>query len=182
MANITIIGGIDPGRIHTGCVAIVIDDSNQLINVHYRVIPGIEATVRDKTYKTVDVIAAARWVDQRIFDALFTEDYNPGNYAREDKKMSESLGRMKVQFPPSDDPIVRYVDNAGINTLIPVEVQKLWGVHKFPVSTHHNDLNSAGKIALLGMLQDKGGVLRELLSRPVRDQLNGNPWVVNQHG
>ncbi len=161
--------GIDPGVIHTGCVALMIDDHTRTIDVHYAVING------------TDVNDVGDFVDPHHMAPLFIEDYNPSNYAREDKKMSEALGRLKATFAPMDDPIVRYLDNAGINTLIPVAVQQLFGVHKFPISTHHNDLNSAGKIALLGMLKDKDAGLRDLISLVVVDAIAGVPWAVMQH-
>lgn len=169
MSYVSIVG-IDPGQVHTGCVELFLEPLVREIDVSYRIIRG--TSVQD----------VRTFVCARPVTALFIEDYNPSNYAREDKKMSEALGRLKAEFPPSDDPIVRYIDNAGVNTLIPVEVQKLFGVHKFPVSTHHNDLNSAGKIALLGMLKDNGGVLRPLVSQVVQDALDGAPWAVKVHG
>lgn len=161
--------GIDPGRVHTGCVALEFHIPAQTIDVTCLVINSVDVRqVRD---------FVEGWPDA----SLFIEDYNPSNYAREDKLMSEALGRLKAEFPPSDNPIVKYVDNAGVNTIIPTEVQKLFGVHRFPVSTHHNDLNSAGKIALLGMVQDKNGVLRNLVSTVIKDSLIGFPWKVVQH-
>lgn len=167
----TSIIGIDPGIIHTGCVALQLDDNTRTIDVTYAVING------------VNVEAVLHWVEAQPQPySLFIEDYNPSNYAREDKKMSEALGRLKAAYPPADNPIVRYVDNAGINTLIPVPVQRIFGVAKFPVTTHHNDLVSAGKIALLGMLQDKEGTLRNLISNVVLHELKKHPWTVMQHG
>lgn len=165
----TTIIGIDPGVVHTGCVALEFDSDARAIDVRYAVLSGVNAT------QISDWIGPDR-------GSIFVEDYNPSNYAREDKKMSEAMGRLKAEIPPSDDPIVRYIDNAGVNTLIPVAVQQCFGVFKFPVTTHHNDLNSAGKVALLGMLQDKGMVLRGLVSNVVLHELRHHPWAVTQHG
>lgn len=166
MSDITIVG-IDPGVVHTGCVAITL--TGRTVAVTYQVING------------VDVKDVCAWLDSLpAVDAVFIEDYNPGNYGREDKRMSEALGRLKAALPP--DNVVRYVDNAGINTLVPFAVRQVFGVDKFPVSTHHNDLVSAGKIALLGMLQDKEDTgLRQLVSRVVRDHLKNQSWSVVQH-
>lgn len=165
MTDVSIVG-IDPGIIHTGCVALWIDSKRRKIGVYHEVIKG------------VDVDQVKDWVATP--HALFIEDYNPGNYQQEDKKMSEALGRLKHVFPPGE--LARYVDNAGINTLIPKTVLAVFGVDVFPVPTHHNDLVSAGKIALLGMLQDKDSLgYRELISRIVWDRLIGQPWTVNKH-
>lgn len=164
----TSIIGIDPGVVHTGCVALLLDESTHTIDVIVELIQG------------VDVSLVRQWVDKQIHpDRVFIEDYNPGNFGGTDKRMSEAVGRLKAEFPPEDGR-VKYVDNAGINTLIPVAVQKVFGVHHFPITTHHNDLNSAGKIALLGMLQDKGGLL-QLASQVVAAELVGKPWHVIQH-
>jgi hypothetical protein len=166
--------GIDPGIIHTGCVALKINTVRRTIDVYYAVING------------VDVKAVDSWIEKTVHpDALFIEDYNPGNYVREDKKMSEALGRLKAYYEPTPDGddadlLIRYVDNAGVNTLIPRPVLDLFGVGKFPVTTHHNDLVSAGKIALLGMLKESEDY-RHLVSWPVRAELDGDPWAVTQH-
>lgn len=164
--------GIDPGVVHTGCVGLLIDEGTRSIDVNYKLINGVDTgRVRD-------------WVDQQPkAAAIFIEDYNPGNFGRTDKKMSEAVGRLKAEFPESDGPyIVKYVDNAGINTLIPRAVLGAFGVAHFKVVTHHNDLVSAGKIALLGMLQDKSqNTFRVLLSTVVRDELRGKPWAVMVH-
>lgn len=167
----TSIVGIDPGEVHTGCVALLFNEAERLITVDYAIINGVVAN------------EVRAWIEDLTRPAaIFIEDYNPGNFGKTSKRMSEALGRLKAEFPPSDGPtIVKYVDNAGINTLIPIAVQKALGVHKFNVSTHHNDLNSAGKIAALGMLQDKSQHnLRLLLSRVIKDELwgPGHAWQV----
>jgi hypothetical protein len=144
-------------------------EDNRLVDVSYLLIHD------------VDVEAVHDWIDEQPKPAaIFIEDYNPGNFGKIDKRMSESLGKLKAEFPPADHPyIVKYVDNAGVNTLLPTRVLNLFGVDRFPVATHHNDLVSAGKIALLGMLQDKSQhALRLLVSRVVKDALKGQPWDV----
>ena len=170
----TSIIGIDPGEVHTGCVALLFNEGDRTIDVHYAVINGVE------------VVEVRAWIEDMVKPAaIFIEDYNPGNFGRVSKRMSEALGRLKAEFPPADHPyIVKYVDNAGINTLIPIAVQRAFGVSRFSVSTHHNDLVSAGKIALLGMLQDKSQHnLRALVSRVVKDELwgPGHAWHVTVH-
>ncbi len=164
MAHVSTVG-IDPGIIHTGCVDYQIDTVRHRILVTYKVFSGVQVE------EIADHVGTP--------GALFIEDYNPGNYQREDKKMSEALGKLKLVFPESDS--VRYVDNAGINTLIPKTVLAVFGSDVFPVSTHHNDLVSAGKIALLGMLQDKHDRgYRQLISDIVGSFLAGKPWGVTK--
>lgn len=165
----TSIIGIDPGVVHTGCVGLVFYEENRLIDVSYLLI------------NDVDPEAVRDWVDEQPKPAaIFIEDYNPGNFGKTDKRMSESLGKLKAEFPPADHPyIVKYVDNAGVNTLVPAKLLETFGVARFPVATHHNDLVSAAKIALLGMMQDKSQhSLRLLVSQVVLDELRGNPWDV----
>lgn len=174
----TIVIGIDPGVVHTGCVALNISSAASRIDVAHAVIGGVNV---DDVLDWVDAMCDTFKVstDQRF---VFIEDYNPGNFVRENKKMSEALGRLKGAMPASEEaPVVRYVDNAGVNTLIPPHVQKIFKVDSFTTPTHHNDLVSAGKIALLGMLKDKDYGLREMLSLIVRDYLNRNDWGVTHY-
>jgi hypothetical protein len=42
------------------------------------------------------------------------------------------------------------------------------------MSTHHDDLRSAARILVLGML--KNPMLNEVLSDYVRDRIKGRPW------
>lgn len=168
----TSIIGIDPGEVHTGCVALLFNEGDRTVDVHYAVINGVE------------VVEVRAWIEDMVKPAaIFIEDYNPGNFGRVSKRMSEALGRLKAEFPPADSPyIVKYVDNAGVNTLIPAAVQRIFFGKGFVVPTHHDDLRSAGKIALLGMLQDKSQHdLRSLLSWVVQSELSGRPWTVTVH-
>lgn len=173
MSQISIIG-IDPGEIHTGCVGLLFNEADRTIDVSIELING------------TDVELVRGWIDRQFKPtAIFIEDYNPGNFGRTNKRMSEAIGRLKAEFVEGEaegTSLVKYVDNAGINTLVPVAVQKCFGVAKFPVTTHHNDLVSAGKIAILGMMQDKSQRdLRDLASRVVGAELRGEPWDVIVH-
>ena len=171
----TIVIGIDPGVVHTGCVDLYFNRARTRFTVVHAVLSGVD--VGEVLSWVADVCDTFRApTDQRF---VFIEDYNPGNFVRENKKMSEALGRLKVAMPASEEtPVVRYVDNAGVNTLIPPSVQKVFRVDSFTTPTHHNDLVSAGKIALLGMLKDKDYGLRGMLSLVVRDHLAHNYWDV----
>lgn len=165
--NLTVLG-IDPGVVHTGCVALKLDTAARAITIHHEVVAG------------TDVSKVREWVDTHDTGGpLFVEDYNPGNFVRENKAMSEALGRLKAEFPPSVDPVVEYVDNAGIDTLLPLAVLQVFKVDIFATPTHHNDLRSAGKIALRGMLKDKEHGWRQLVSDVVRAELDGDPWAVS---
>jgi hypothetical protein len=56
------------------------------------------------------------------------------------------------------------------------QLMELVGVWSFTTSTHHQDLRSAARIALLGML--KHAVTNELLADIVADHLKGTTWQV----
>jgi hypothetical protein len=168
----TSIIGIDPGLVDTGCVGLVFNEADRTIEVNYGLLTG------------VDLSTINWWIDkQPKAAAIFIEDYNPGNFGKTDKDMVEAMGKLKAELPPADHPhLVKYVDNAGINTLVPRAVLLLFGVNKFDVKQHHNDLVSAGKIAILGMMQDKSQhSLRLLASQVVADAIRGKPWNVMVH-
>jgi hypothetical protein len=50
------------------------------------------------------------------------------------------------------------------------------GAWKFQTTTHHQDLRSAAKIAVLGMMKQEHTNL--LLAAIIRDHIDGRPWKV----
>jgi UDP-glucose 6-dehydrogenase len=70
----------------------------------------------------------------------------------------------------------KVLDNTGVKTLIRRRLMELLGVWRFATPTNHDDLRSAARIALLGMLKDEQH--NKLLADVVRDHLAGETWEV----
>jgi hypothetical protein len=65
----------------------------------------------------------------------------------------------------------------GVKKVVKSPLMELLGVWDFRLKTHHQDLRSAARIALLGMLKDDH--LNKLLTDVVADHLRGENWNVH---
>ena len=69
------------------------------------------------------------------------------------------------------------LQNMGVKKVVKSPLMELLGVWNFNTPTHHQDLRSAARIGLLGMLKDD--ILNKLLTDIVADHLSGEAWDVH---
>jgi hypothetical protein len=74
-------------------------------------------------------------------------------------------------------PLATLMSNAGAKVLVKPTVMKLLKVWTFDQSTHHDDLRSAARILIFGMMRDKN--LNPILASFVKDHLDNVEWTVN---
>lgn len=149
--------GVDPGIVHTGVVRMSFETTDQLIVVTHVALAGC-----------IPVQVANVCLDATVF----VEDYRPrGNVYGTDAKMRDAVARLKQTMPKA-----KLLDNTGVKKVVTQDLMELLGVWKFSTPTHHQDLRSAARIALYGMLKDNNW--NQLLSDIVRAKLDGGPWKV----
>lgn len=156
--------GIDPGLVHTGCVSMLFDPQSKDIIVEHEAITGL------------DEKAVVRWVENQYpqYKAkLFIEGYRPRSNLNSDANMVAGVARIKRETKGT------VLNNTGIKAVVPTSVMLVLGVWKFATSTHHQDLRSAARIGILGMLKDDR--LNSLIADIIRDHIDGSPWTVTHH-
>lgn len=156
--------GIDPGLVHTGCVSMLFDPQSKDIVVEHKAVTGL------------DEEEVATWVaDQypQYKPKLFIEGYRPRSHMDSDANMVAGVARIKRVTKG------QVLNNTGIKQVIPTSVLLALGVWKFNTPTNHQDLRSAARIAILGMLKDER--LNELIADIIRDHIDGSPWTVTHH-
>jgi len=164
MTKVAHVVGLDPGLVHTGCVRMLFDYQRQTIRLYHEVVKGL------------DIEGVARWVDGTIGTPqphVFIEGYRPRHNLSSDTRMVAAVADMKRALPNS---IV--LNNTGVIRVVPSALMSMLGVWDWPQSTHHQDLRSAARIALLGMM--KNTRLNQVLSATVRDHLAGRTWEVTR--
>jgi hypothetical protein len=152
--------GIDPGIVHTGVVSMAFDPVDQEINVDHEVILGPDG----------GAVRAAIQIMSSKNAAIFIEGFRARSNLSHDKEMTEAVARMRAATGGT------VLDNTGIKKVVRTSVLQLLGVWKFSTPTHHDDLRSAARIAVLGMLRTPE--LNELLADVVRDHIQGRTWTV----
>lgn len=133
----TTIIGIDPGLVHTGCVAMQFTAAGKLI-------------VSSEAFAGGDADGPAVWASA-FGGQVFIESYRPrGKVYGTDTQMRELLSKFRVALPQAT-----VLDNTGVKQVIRQPLMELFGVWSFAQKTHHQDLRSAARIALYGAVKDE---------------------------
>lgn len=155
---VTFVVGIDPGLVHTGVVVMQFDRDNKTVVVQPHVIAGPDAQA-----------TAAAINNPKAH--VFIEGYRPRSNFGTDQNMVTAVADIKRATHGN------VLNNTGVKRVVKQELMELLGVWRFSAVTHHQDLRSAARIALLGMLKDDH--LNQLLFELVTDHLDGRTWDVH---
>ena len=157
--------GIDPGLVHTGLVRMRFDEDRKELTVSHAVVSGLDADT------------AARWVNliQVPRPFVFIEKYAPRHSLNSDERMVQGEAALRRAIPRAE-----FLRNTGVKSVVHPSVLQLMGVWRFDTKTHHQDLQSAARIAVLGAMrtQETNHVLAEV----VRSHLDDKSWTVVDQG
>jgi hypothetical protein len=159
--SVTHVVGVDPGLVHTGVVRMVFTPASQEVWVRHEAINGLDAA------------AVAKWCQAEAREqkpTIFIEGYRPRSNLNNDKRMVEGVAAIRKATGG------QVLDNTGVKKVVRKSLMDLLGVWSFSTVTHHQDLRSAARIALLGMAKD--GDMNRLLADIVRDHVEGRDWCV----
>ena len=129
--------GIDPGLVHTGVVCIRLNTSNLVLSSTHELFIG------------PDVQAVKQWVWQIDHPVVFIEKYRARSHFGTDERMVKAEAEFKRAMQKAT-----LLDNTGVLKIVTQDLLELLGLWKFATPTHHQDLRSAARIAVLGMLRD----------------------------
>ena len=167
---VTHVVGVDPGLVHTGVVRLVFNSAEKNLAIEHAAIEG-----KDHTSQAWDWITDAGGVS-KVKDFghdpyIFIEDYNPRSAFNTDKRMGDLVRDMKAGLGGT------LLLNTGVKKVVRRELMEVLGVWKFSTPTHHQDLRSAARIALYGML--KNDDLNAVVTSVLVDHINEQPWYVH---
>lgn len=158
--SVTYVVGVDPGLVNTGVVGLMFDSAEQEILISHKAFVGCDAA---------DIHS---WVKGFPYlDDIFIEGYKPRSNYGTDLRMIEMIKGLKIEMKKA-----KVLNNTGVKKVVRHPLMDLLGVWDFPTPTHHQDLRSAARILLFGMLKDPAYNL--LLSDVVRAHINGDDWKV----
>lgn len=160
--NVAHVTGIDPGLVDTGVVGLTFKPGLRQLHIEHIVYPG------------TDFAGLSDWIYQSHRPAkqfVFIEKYTPRLKLDSDQRMVQAEQTLRQALPDS-----KVLPNTGIKRVIPQQLMEVFGVWSWPTVTHHQDLRSAARIALLGMVKEPR--LNSIMADVVRDHLEGRPWRV----
>ena len=152
--------GIDPGIVHTGVVMLDFEEITRTRDVVYQVFNGVSHTTLDTLSTTVN---------KMIPTTVFIEGYRTRSNFMHDNEMVAAVSELKRLISNST-----VLDNTGVTKVILPDLMKVLDCWSFPQSTHHQDLRSAARIALLGMVKDEK--LNRVLTDVITSHIDGHPW------
>lgn len=159
MAHGTHIIGIDPGIIHTGVVSALFLPDLREVRVQHEVILGLDGP------------ACRRWIEDQVpirQVSTYVEGFRSRSNLGHDAGMIRGVADIRSCVHG------KVLDNTGIKKVVKRPVLEALGIWKFSTPTNHDDLRSAARILVLGMLKEHN----ELLADVVRDHLDGRSWRV----
>ena len=156
--------GIDPGIVHTGLVELSWDFHNQELRITARSVDGITEQ---------SVIELRRCIQRRVWrkSNIIVEEYRPKSHFSSDTKMVEGQAMLKLHLPSA-----KIINNSGVKSIVTKELLQLLDLYDWSTTTHHNDLRSAARIALLAMLRDERANNR--LAKFVEAALNNKAAII----
>jgi hypothetical protein len=154
--------GIDPGLVDTGVVSLWFRPAVRKIMVEHAVI-GVPTAIEVKMW-------LAQWPVP--YRNVFIEAYRPRQRLGTDTRMLELESDLRHVLPGA-----RFLPNMGVKRIITQDLMEMLEVWRFSTTTHHQDLRSAARIALLGMVKDDD--LNWHLAEMVREHLDGQLWTVD---
>lgn len=163
MLSIAHVIGIDPGLVHTGVVSMRFDETHRAVTVQHTVVRGPDVE------KVRDWIKSIEEPGPRPH--IFIEKYAPRQRLNTDERMVKAEASFLNGLRGC-----KVIRNTGSKQVVKQELMQLLGVWQFNTPTHHQDLRSAARIALFGMMKDPP--LNAWLADVVRDTLDGKPWEV----
>jgi hypothetical protein len=161
--SVTHVVGVDPGLVHTGVVSMQFIAPKKKIFVNHEAVAGLDTLALKGAIDSWEHIV-------RHSATIFIEGYRPRSNLNSDKRMVEGVAAIRKATGG------QVLDNTGVKKVVRKSLMDLLGVWSFSTVTHHQDLRSAARIALLGMAKD--GDMNRLLADIVRDHVEGRDWCV----
>ena len=150
--------GVDPGLVHTAAVTLILDPETRQFAVEFTVIDGVDDRALDQLEEFLN-----RRTDR---GELYVEDYRARQHYSSDVEMIRAVGKIERRFNAT------LINNSGMHKVFRPALLVMLHLHKMP-TTHHRDLQAAGRILLAGMV--KNPEHNRLLARLVEDNLLEGP-------
>lgn len=137
-----IIAGVDPGIIHTGLVVFEFSENFRRLDTSFDVINGTNAPA------TRAALVRLVHPSRLGMTEVFIEKYRPRSGFGTNDQMMEANATFPAELGGT------LLLNMGVKRVVTRDLLDLLGVWSFSTTTHHQDLRSAARIAVLGMLRD----------------------------
>lgn len=163
-----VVVGIDPGIVNTGIVVYFICPQERRVILKHTAIEGCKVEdIHAFLALLLDMSTARPWT------YVFVEAYRPRSHFDTDARMGAAVNEIKKMGPE-----VYALDNSGVKNVVSRAMLELLNSWSFSTKSNHQDVRSAARIAILGMLKNE--TLNNLLAQVVLSKIEGDsPWVIS---
>ena len=143
--NMYVVVGIDPGIVNTGIIIYFICPQERLVILKHTAIKGC---------KTEDILGFLSMrldmSDANPWTYVFVEAYRPRSHFDTDARMGAAVNEIKKMGPE-----IYALDNSGVKNVVSRALLELLHSWNFTTKSNHQDVRSAARIAVLGMLKNE---------------------------
>lgn len=140
-----VVVGIDPGIVNTGIIIYFICPQERLVILKHTAIEGC------KTEDIFSFLSKNLAVsDARPWTYMFVEAYRPRSHFDTDARMGAAVNEIKKMGPE-----IYALDNSGVKNVVSRALLELLHSWSFTTKSNHQDIRSAARIAVLGMLKNE---------------------------
>lgn len=140
-----VVVGIDPGIVNTGIIIYFICPQERFVFLKHTAIEGC---------KTDDILSFLSMhldlSDARPWTYMFVEEYRPRSHFDTDARMGAAVNEIKKMGPE-----IYALDNSGVKNIVSRALLELLRSWSFTTKSNHQDVRSAARIAILGMLKNE---------------------------
>ena len=164
------VAGVDPGIVHTAAVILYIEPANHRFRIFTKVFDGIGQesleSLRD-WYHLHETKPIRVWI----------EAYRARSHLEHDVEMQRAVSWLTNNMKNASA-----LNNTGVKQVVTQPLMELLRLWVFPARTHHQDLRSAARIMLYGMMKDPhlNSILYEIVEDRLTSQREGRKpsWTV----
>lgn len=143
--GVYVVVGIDPGIVNTGIVAYFIFPRERWYTIRHAALDGC------KTENILGFLAEyLNLSDANPWTYVFVEAYRPRSHFDTDARMGAAVNEIKKMGPE-----IYALDNSGVKNVVSRALLELLHSWSFPTKSNHQDIRSAARIAVLGMLKNE---------------------------
>lgn len=140
-----VVVGIDPGIVNTGIIIYFICPQERLVILKHTAIKGCKTEdIFSFLSMHLDVSDANPWT------YVFVEAYRPRSHFDTDARMGAAVNEIKKMGPE-----IYALDNSGVKNVVSRALLELLHSWSFTTKSNHQDVRSAARIAILGMLKNE---------------------------
>ena len=164
------VAGVDPGIVHTAAVAVHINPKDHWLKIFTRVFEGI-------SQESLEGLRDWRHLHQLVSTRVWVEDYRARSHLEHDVEMQRAVSWLTHNLKNASA-----LNNTGVKQVVTQPLMELLRLWIFPARTHHQDLRSAARIMLYGMMKDPplNSILYEIVEDRLTSQREGRKpsWTV----